>query len=521
MSIRKPKSDQAYGAYVDQIARGAGVSSAGQGVGRLLGYATRAAIAQMHGPAQLGLYALGVTVAQVANVLAQFGMDNGVVRYVAHHGAGGDTARVRGTILQALGITLVLSVALSGGLFLGAPILAERVFGKPFLATMFRAFAAAVPFLTLMSMALWATQGFQTVKYAALVQHVLRPLINLVLVVVFYLLGVQILGAVAAYGISMAVGAVVALYYLKRVFPELLESRVAAKYEGRELSAVSGPMIVANLTQYVNLWTAVILLGVFEPAPVVGVYDVAARTAGLSTLVLISFGGIFSPIASSLHGRGLLRDLDYLYGDVSRWAFTGSLIFFMLTAMLSRDIMGVFGEEFVSGWPVVVALAAAQLFNSSVGPTARLLAMTGYQKALMVSTLGAALAAVALGVLLVPPFGLAGATAATAAALISSNVATLYFVRRRLGFWPFSAGYAKPLLAGICAAAAIYAARLILPGYSGLSAILVFAPPALVAFFALLYALGLSPSDRLLLDAFRNGTMQNVRRTLSRRRRTE
>jgi len=46
--------------------------------------------------AQLGFYAIGVTVVQLANVLSQFGMDNGVVRYVAHYRAEGDHTRVRG-----------------------------------------------------------------------------------------------------------------------------------------------------------------------------------------------------------------------------------------------------------------------------------------------------------------------------------------------------------------------------------------------------------------------------------------
>jgi len=36
-----------------------------------------------------------------------------------------------------------------------------------------------------MSTALFATQGFQIVKYATYVEHVLRPLVNLGLVVVF------------------------------------------------------------------------------------------------------------------------------------------------------------------------------------------------------------------------------------------------------------------------------------------------------------------------------------------------
>jgi O-antigen/teichoic acid export membrane protein len=510
LSLRKLRPEEDYDAYVDRVARGVGVSSAGQGVGRFLGYATHAALAWMHGPAQLGFYALGITLVQASNVLSQLGLDNGVVRYVAHHGSGGDTARVRGTILQALAVTLAFSVALSVLLFLGANTLAEEVFGKPFLGTMFRAFAGAIPFLTLMSMALWATQGFGTVKYATFVGQVVRPLANLALVILFYLLGVEILGAVAAYILSMALGAALALYCLVRVFPGLLEGE--PEYEGGELSAVSGPMIVANVTQYANLWIAVAVLGIFEPVPVVGVYNVAARTAALSTLILIAFGGIFSPLASSLYRQGRLRDLGRLYEDVSRWAFTGALAFFLVTALLARDVVEVFGEGFVSGWPVIVVISAAQLFNSSVGPTARLLAMTGHQKAVMVSTGGSALAAVALSALLVPTYGLLGAAAATAAALVLANAATLFFVRRQLGLWPYGCRYVKPLLAGLAAAAVTGAVRPALPGFEGLPALLVFAPLALAVFFVLLVSFGLDPSDRRFLASFQDALRRRAAR---------
>ena len=91
--------EEGYDAYVGRVARGFGVSSAGQGVGRLLGYATHVAVAWMHGPAQLGFYALGITLVRAANVLSQLGLDNGVV---------GDTARVRGTIVQSLAVTFAL-----------------------------------------------------------------------------------------------------------------------------------------------------------------------------------------------------------------------------------------------------------------------------------------------------------------------------------------------------------------------------------------------------------------------------
>src|SRR5215207_8911317 len=124
MNADNLRSENDYDTQVGRVAREVGVSSAGQGVGRFLGYATHAALAWMHGPAQLGFYALGITLVQASNVLSQLGLDNGVVRYVAHHGAGGDTARVRGTIVQALAVTLAFSVALSVLLFLGAGFLA-------------------------------------------------------------------------------------------------------------------------------------------------------------------------------------------------------------------------------------------------------------------------------------------------------------------------------------------------------------------------------------------------------------
>jgi O-antigen/teichoic acid export membrane protein len=466
----------------------------------------------MYGPAQLGFYVLGTTLVQIANILSQFGMDNGVVRYVAHYRAERDARRVRGTVIQALLVTFALSVALSGLLFVGAGFIAERIFDKPFMETMIRAFSVSIPFFTVMSMALWATQGFQTVKYQTYVQDVLRPLVNLALIGVFYLLGVQILGAVAAYILSMFFGTILALYYLRRIYPGLLNRRIKPEFESRALFEASAPMTVTSFTQQINSWLALLVLGVFEPVRSVGIYNVGFRTAALSTLVLFAFSGIFSPMVSSLYRRGLSRELAYLYKDVSRWAFTGALAFFLLTTLLGPDIMLVFDAEFVPGWPVIVIIAAAQLFSSSVGPTTRALAMTGHQRTVMYATLGSAAAAAALNLLLVPAFGIFGAAVATAAAMVLVNVVTLLSIRRFLGFWPYSARYAKPAVAGLLAAAVTYLARLVLPAYAGTLALLIFVPLFLVVFAVLLVVLGLGPSDRQFLASFWVAVRRNVGR---------
>jgi O-antigen/teichoic acid export membrane protein len=473
-------------------------------------------MAWLYGPSLLGFYVLGITVVQITNVLSQLGMDNGVVRYVAHYAAEGDVRRVRGTIIQALLVTFALSVMLSGLMFFGAGFLANRVFGKPFMETIFAAFSVSVPFFTVMSMALWATQGFQTVKYASYVQNMLRPLLNLALIVVFYLFGVEVLGAVAAYIISMAFGAVLALYYLKRIFPGFLNSEVRPKFESWALFKASAPMTMVNLTQQITPWIAVLVLGASESVGAVGIYDVGARTAALSTLVLFAISGIFSPMVADLYRRGLFQDLAYLYKDVSYWAFTGALVFFLTTALFAWDIMAVFGANFASGWPVITVIAAAQLFNSSTGPTARVLVMTGHQRIVLFSALSSATASVVLNLLLVPTFSIFGAAWATATAVVLANALTLSFVHRLLGLWPFSARYAKPIIAGLLAAALAYLMRLVLPAYSGALALLIFVPLFLGVFVVLLVALGLSPSDRQFLASFWAAVRHNLRRTTSR-----
>jgi len=120
--------------------------------------------------------------------------------------------------------------------------------------------------------------------------------------------------------------------------------------------------------------------------------------------------------------------------------------------------------------------------------------------------------AVALNLLLVPTYGVAGAAAATAAALVLANGSSLIFVHRRLGFWPYDRRYARPLIAGLIAAALTFASRQSIPSLEGLPAILLFAPLTLAVFFGVLVCLGLYPSDRLFLASFAGALKNTLRR---------
>lgn len=512
-------ADASVDTNVARVARGAGISTAGQGVGRVLGYLALVAIAQLFGATVQGFYTAGVAVVNGAQILSRFGLENGVVRYVAHYRAQGDEARVRGTIVQAIVVATAISLLLSAVMFFGAGFAEGWRFRDYSMAPVLRAFAAVLPFFTFMSMVLWATQGFSTVTYASYVQQMIRPFLFLLLVPVFYLLTDDVVGIIAAYGVSMALGAVAGVYFLYRLFPPLFDPKAPTKFETKSLFSVSVPMSVTTGAQYLNTWGATLVLGAFAVGPAVAIFNNAARTATLSTIVRFAFSGIFSPIISSLYSQGDMEELGRLYRDIARWIFTGAFAIFLAILLLSGEILAVFGEEYTAGVAALIVVAFAQLFSSSVGPTPRMLAMTDNQNVVMVATAAAAVVGLAASVALVWSAEsiedrVLGAALGMACGIVVENTATLIAVRRRLGFWPYDRQWTKPLAAGLAAAAAAYGLGLLL-NLPAIPAILLVGSVFGLLYAALLLFLGLSTTDREFLTAF----VDVAKRTLRRRSR--
>lgn len=523
------------GSYVGRVARGAGISTIGQGTGRVVGFLTQAIVARTLGPAWFGVYTLGVAVANFVNIISQFGFDNGVVRYVARYRAQGDNERVRGAIIQSVLIAFCIGLVVSLAVFLGAQFIAETLLNRPRATLMVRGFSFALPFFVMMSMLVWATQGFQTVTYATYVQQLIRPIAYFVLVVGVYVVvslflgGVEqngppwpsIVGILGAFAASMMVGVGAGVYFLRRLYPSLFDRRVKPKFETRALVSVSVPMFVQRVTQYTNNWTGPLILTQFASASAVGIFQAAFRTATLATLVRYAFNGIFSPIISNLHSQGSMEDLKYLYKDVTRWTFTGAFALFMVVVLLAEEALRAFGgEAFVAGWPALIICSGAQLFSTVVGPSPRMLAMTGNQNVVMTASVIGAVTGIIGTIALSPVFGIVGAAIGVSAAITTENAISLTMVRRRFGFWPFTPEYAKPFAAGLIGAGIAYAAKLglsslgILPGGFVGVAITIAVTGAVfgVAYVVLLLLFGLSATDREFLGTFWQVARRYLRR---------
>ena len=508
-----PKEDDT---NVAKVARGAGISTAGQGIGRVIGYVTQVVIARLLGAQFYGFYTAGVALINGLQILSRFGMENGVVRYVAHYREHEDAARVRGTIMMALLFPVALSLILSAVLFFGAGFIAETGWLKEngtMMVGVLRAFAFVLPFFVFMSMTAWATQGFQTVTYAAYIQQLIRPGLFLVFVGVCYVLGAKVFGVIAAYALAMFLAGLVGLYYLRKLFPGLFDRRAETRFETKALFGVSIPMSITQGAQYLNNFSAILILGVFAAGAPVGIFNAAARTATFLTAVRFAFSGIFSPIISGLHARQDTEEMGRLYKDVSRWIFTGAFALFLVIVVFGPEVMGIFGEAFGAGVTALVIVAVAQLYSSSVGPAPRMLAMTDNQNFAMIATSVAAIAGVIVSFILIPRFEVLGAAIGMATAIIVENTGTMSAVKWRLGYWPVNVMWLKPLTAGAISGTVTYLLKVTLPleAMFGFLPVPVSVPTIMllggflgVLFFGLLWLFGFSETDKEFLGTFWN-----------------
>ncbi len=512
--VDEPVGPEEDDTYVAKVARGAGISTAGQGIGRVIGYVTQVVIARLLGAQFYGFYTAGVALINGLQILSRFGMENGVVRYVAHYREHEDAARVRGTIMMALLFPIALSLVLSAALFFGAGFIAESGWLKENGAMMvgvLRAFAFVLPFFVFMSMTAWATQGFQTVTYAAYIQQLIRPGLFLVFVGVCYVLGAKVFGVIAAYALAMFLAGLVGLYYLRKQFPTLFDRRAHTTFETKALFGVSIPMSITQGAQYLNNFSAILILGVFAAGAPVGIFNAAARTATFLTVVRFAFSGIFSPIISGLHARQDTEEMGRLYKDVSRWIFTGAFALFLVIVVFAPEVMGIFGEAFGAGVTALIIVAVAQLYSSSVGPAPRMLAMTENQNYAMIATSVSAVTGLIVSFILIPRFDVLGAAIGMATAIIVENTGTMSAVKWRLGYWPVNVMWLKPLTAGAISGAATYLLKVTLPleALFGFLPVPVSVPTIMllggflgVLFLGLLWLFGLSETDKEFLGTF-------------------
>ena len=397
-------------------------------------------------------------------------------------------------------ISILSSIAVGGLMFLFARPLSE-LFNIPELVTVLRIFALAFPFYVVTIMAGNAARAFQAISYEVVVTNICRPLANVAIVSIVFLLGFRLFGAVYGFLISSAISALFGLYLLKRIFPDIV-SELKPSYEFWKLLRFSLPVLFIGFSFVLLNQTDRIMLGYFKASKDLGIYSAAAIISQQAGLITYSFSCIFCPIISDLYNRNEFKQLEKLYKTVTRWIVSLNLVLLILLIVFSKQIMGIFGSEFISGWLVLVILSSVHLVGYSTGGALAgyALQMSGKQDFEFINAIVMLVLNVALNFWLIPIYGILGAAIATGASYTLINIARIVEVYKLLRMHPYDTNYHKLFIAGF--AVIILSVFLFMFNLSQLSWIFSMII-LIIVYFSALYFLGLEYEDRMIWETIK------------------
>jgi O-antigen/teichoic acid export membrane protein len=439
-------------------ARGGTLNIVAAACNQLCLFAIITVMARERGGAAVGEYTLGWAFLTVVGLVALWGFQPALTRFVTVHLADRDPARVRGTIRFGLGTALGLSLVLAGLVaVLADPI--SALFDHRLPVSELRLVAITLPGATLRDASLSATQGWRSQRAFAFIGWIFEPILRLALTSLAIAFGWGVTGIFAAIPIGAWSAAALAVLSLRSRLRSV--ERVHPRVDVRDFlrfSTMSWGIVMASVGL---IWADTLILGVLSSAQKVGVYNVATRLVNLAVFVIVPVNAAVAPQFAHLLHRGERGPLGHAYSTTTRWILLLSMPAFVLLLVFAKDLLHIFGDEYGAGAAVTMILAVGQLLNAGTGPCGTLLNMSGRVRMNMYNNIGVLVVNIGLNLALIPKFGITGAAVAWSVSLAVVNVARVVEVQVIFGVMPFARATLKIPLAAASAAAAAIAVRLL------------------------------------------------------------
>ncbi len=467
------------------------------------GYLVKIYVARMLGAELLGVYALGMTLVSLAQLVGTLGLNGTAARYVAVYNATHKYDELRGFLTRSVGIVLLLNVATSVGILFVGGWLGRRLYHSAELGQYIPWFAALALLGALNVFYCQVLAGFKDVAKRTVITNFIGTTLVIVLTVAFLVLGfgmpgylwAQILNSIAVVGLLVAVA-------WKLTPPAARFSWAALPAMDPEIKAFAAACLGMSALDFIVAQADKIIIGFYLNPTLVGIYVVASTLSALIAIVLQSVNQIFAPVIADLHAQARKDLLQSLFQTLTKWilGLTMPLAFVMIAFAL--PLMRLFGPGFEAGWPVLVIGTAGQLVNCGVGSVGYLLLMSGNQRKLMKVQFSMVAISLVVNIALIPVLGIIGAALAAACVNVAGNLWNLIEVRKALDIFPFNRSYLRLAIPGALAAGVVLLVRMWTTSNAHpWLAILVALTLAYLGFAVSATKLSLDQDDRMIVEA--------------------
>lgn len=466
------------------VAKGVGTSLLAR-AGTVIEVVAQPLYVAMFGLASFGLYTVLWAAINLAENIFDLGMTSAMQRTVPQ--AKDDAAAVRSLrAAMLLGILPNLAVAILAVIFAPriAPMLHVAAHDIPLVVPAIRIFAWALPLWAFVEIATSALRARHLFGAEIRLRIVWEQVIRLILATTFFFLGLGLTGLFLAHLMSLTVTVLLSVrllarhYRLKHFFSRGDSDAMFSETFKAGLSVLPGNVVARLFGDAPSIILNMLIPGA-AGASAAALFTISRKISSIVQTVLIAFGHVMAPLASSArrHDMAQVRDI---YAYAVRLILAIALPLALVLAAGAGTLLRLFGQGAeVAQWAVVMlVLARAVEAITGISQSVQQV-VSGYRRPIQGSLAALAVACVA-GSLLVPAYGLTGMAASVGLGLMVMAVVPMVQLHIHDGIQPFDHGF--PLVLG----------RVLVVALAGLALALLASrlPDALAIVLILLLALG-------------------------------
>ncbi len=417
------------------LRRAFGGTFAVYGAGVALAFASQVLLTRLLGAEQYGSYYFVLAWVMALLIVAKFGLDSALLRFVPAYVAREQWGLLKGVLRWSASRAAWASLITAGLL---ATVVAFMPDISPGLAHTFYLGCVVLPILVYVYLRSALLRSLRHVVLALLPEAIIAPLVLALLITLYWLLVESELNSVHAMAATLAgltVSAVIGRFLLSSRLPGQLRQVQAVQDADTWLGSTRSMMLIGGAHVLLNN-TDSIMLGMLKDAHSVGIYAVAAKSAILVSFSLTIANTTIAPLIPRFHSTNEHAQLQQALDHSMRLVSVASVAVFLAVLLFGRELLAIFGPEFVEGYVALVILAAGGLVNALAGPSANLLSLTGSERYVSRVMLAVTGLNIMLNLMFIPRWGVEGAALATAISMMAWNVVMFVTVRRRLGLEP-------------------------------------------------------------------------------------
>ncbi len=404
-------------------------------------YAYRIIIARYFGPEIYGLLILSTMIIAWLISLSSFGLIEGILRFISFYRGKDEINKIRYVFRWSRKIFLIFSISFAIMLFFSSGFVAENIMHNEELTLFLKIFSFLIPLAVFGNTFLSIIKAYEMIKIHTFILNFLENSVKVLLLVLFIFVGLKKEAVIFSYALAIAT-TFLASYYVCRIRINSLFKKYILTSEQEhnlrnKLIGYSLPLLFSGVMYSLIYGADSFLIGYFKNIYDVGIYNSAVPIALIINIIPGLFIALFFPLVNKEYAKNNLKLIENLSKQVGKWIFIMGLPIFILILLFPEFILdSLFGEEYIMASNALRILSVGALFSAIFSIPNQLILMKGRSKTILFDLSASVILNLLLNLLLIPSYGIVGASIATTISSIFLGLLYLFQCKYYLSIVP-------------------------------------------------------------------------------------